>query len=119
MQTFVTDDNVVGSVDAVIFTAPQQGSVNMAAFLINNGTNTLTYHWQTTSDGMNWTEMGTYPSPLYNVLISGQVVNLQVQSPNTQVRLLAMASGGSVITFGLTRFFPRAQGGALPLMGGL
>jgi hypothetical protein len=117
MLTYVDDSNAVPSSDTVMFTMPQQGQVAASMILENQGTNTLTYHFQEFT-GAVWQEMATIGDPLYNTLITGQVTQILVDSAYPQVRCLASASGGSTLGFSVTRAFLRSDGGAIPLLGG-
>jgi hypothetical protein len=118
MQTFVTDEQVVGSTSGVLFTMPQQGTVNANVILSNDGTNTLNYDFQQSPDGVNWTDIQTVGNPLNNSLQPGYQVNVQVVSAYTQVRCIGSASGGSTLGFGIQRYFNRPSGGYCPMLGG-
>lgn len=118
MQTFVTDEQVVGNVLGTLFSLPQQGSVNASVILSNDGVNTLNYDFQQSSDGVTWTDMQSIGSSLNNSLAAGQVVQVLVVSAYTQVRCVGNASGGSTLGFSITRYFNRSSGGACPLIAG-
>ena len=97
---------------------PQQGAVNATVILSNDGTNTLIYDFQQSPDGFTWTDIQGFGNPLNNTLIPGQQVSVLVTSAYTQVRCVGSASGGSVLGFGISRYFNRISGGGCPLIGG-
>jgi hypothetical protein len=118
MQTFVTDEQVVGSTTGTLFLIPQQGSVNANVILSNDGTNIITYDFQQSPDGVNWSDIQTVGSPLNNTLQVATQISLQVTSAYTQVRCIGSASGGSTLGFSVQRYFNRISGGNCPLIGG-
>lgn len=118
MQTFVTDEQVVGSTTGVLFLMPQQGAVSANVILSNDGTNIITYDFQQSPDGFTWSDIQTVGSPLNNTLQVATQISIQVLSAYTQVRCIGSASGGSTLGFSIQRYFNRISGGNCPLIGG-
>lgn len=120
MYTFVQDSQVVGNTTSTLFTIPQQGAVNAGVILSNDGSNILSFDFQASSDGINWADIQSVGNPLNNTLLPGlQTQVLTVVSPYTQVRIIGFASGGSTLSFSITRYFNRPSGGNCPLIGGI
>jgi hypothetical protein len=123
MQINVADINVVAGTDAVIFSFINQGSTDALLFLSNLGDNTITYHFQENVDG-TWTDLSavTGPDPDFdNQVLTGTLVvsetrSIHLKSANPQVRLMALASGGSSLWFQVSRWALRGDGGALPIL---
>ena len=111
-----TDGQVVGESQSVMFTLLQQGPVSALVILKNSGVNTLNYDWQN-FNGISWVDIGAMGSDFNNTLSPNEVVSLQIDSAYPQVQLLANASGGAFLDFSVTRFWNRAAGGALPILG--
>lgn len=119
MYTFVQDSQVVGNTTSTLFAMPQQGVVNAQVVMSNDGANITSFDFQTSSDGVTWTDIQTIGNPLNSTLIPGQQTSVLVQSPYTQVRCVGYASGGSILSFSITRYFNRPSGGNCPLIGGI
>jgi hypothetical protein len=93
----------------------QQGPVSAAMTLKNAGSNTINYHFQQQVSG-TWSDIVTLGNDMNNTLIAAQVRTIMVTSDYPQVRLMANASGGSTLNFGLLRYTDRVSGGQLPLL---
>lgn len=116
MQANVVDLNVVGEIDAVIFSLINQGAISANIFLQNIGENTLNYHFQQLISG-TWTDLVPTPDNYFTgAIMAGQAIGIQLSNSNPQIQLMANASGGSTIWFSVDRLFNRASGGALPLL---
>jgi len=121
MISTVTDTNIVGELDATIFTATQAGPTGMLVVLENSGLNTLNYFFQE-FDGTNWVDLDTLGTDLNNTLTAatiyapGETKNIKLTSTYAQVRLRAYAAGGAELRFSVTRPSTRAPGGQLPLL---
>ena len=111
-----TDGQVVGESQSVMFTLLQQGPVSALLFLKNSGVNTLNYDFQQ-FNGTSWVDLGAIGTDFQSTLMPNQVVDIQLDCTYPQVQLLANASGGAFLDFSVTRFYNRAAGGALPILG--
>jgi len=116
MIIHVTDGQVVGETQSVMFTMIQQGPVSAQIILKNSGVNTLNYDFQQ-FNGTSWVDIGSAGSDFYNTLMAGEVRAIELIVAYPQVQLLANASGGAFLDFSVTRFWNRAAGGALPILG--
>jgi hypothetical protein len=115
MITIITESNVVGEIDATVFSLIQSGPVLAAIVIKNVGSNIMNYRFQS-FDGVNWNDMDQPGTLLNNTLAINQVVSQVVTAAVSQVRLVGNASGGTILDFDVTRYFARADGGALPLL---
>lgn len=115
MNVTVNETNVVGEVEATVFSMIQAGPVSAAIIIKNTGSNIMNYRFQE-YNGTTWADMGAAGTPLNNTLAINQVVSQIVTSTFSQVRLVGNASGGTFLDFDVTRYFARADGGALPLL---
>ena len=118
MQTFVQDTQVVGNSSATLFTLLQQGSVQASVILNCLGSNSISYDFQSSPDGVTWTDIQPIGQPLNNTIVPGQQVQVVVASAYNFVRLIGNASGGSTLDFSVARFFNRPSGGTVPLVSG-
>jgi hypothetical protein len=117
MNTFVQDTQSVGEVESVLFETLQQGTTDMLVTILNRGINTINYRFQTSSDGgSTWEDMGLPGTDVNNTLQSAQVRSFKVASNSSRSRLVGNASGGAILDFSLTRYFPRASGSSVPLI---
>lgn len=112
---FVTDGQTIGETLSTVFSAIQQGPINMAVVLKNSGVNTLNYDFQQYVNGA-WQDIGASGSVFNTTLQPGQVAQIQVVSAYPQVQLIANASGGAFIDFAITRYANRPAGGAIPIL---
>jgi hypothetical protein len=119
MYTFVQDSQVVGNTTGTLFAIPQQGTVNAAVTLSCDGANITSYDFQQSPDGVTWSDIQTIGNPLNNTLLPGQQVSVLITSAYTQVRCIGFASGGSILSFSISRYFNRPSGGNCPLLGGI
>lgn len=115
MQIFISDDQAIGETDAQAFLMLQQGPVSAAMTLKNLGANTINYHFQQQISG-TWSDITTLGTDMNNTLVAAQVRTIMVTSAYPQVRLMANASGGATLNFGLLRYSDRVSGGQLPLL---
>lgn len=115
MQINVTDSQAIGETQATIFTCVQQSLIPTAVFLTNSGSNTINYDFQQ-HNGTSWVDIGAVGSSFNGALIAGQSVAVLVQSSYTQIQLIGNASGGSVLSFSVSRLASRAPGGPLPIL---
>lgn len=115
MQTFVLDTNVVGEIEATIFTMFQTGPVSALLTLRNVGANTLNYALSE-HDGSAWTVLGDSGTDFQTTLTAGQVKAFKVESTYPKVQLQAYASGGAELEFSATRFYTRTAGGSIPIL---
>jgi hypothetical protein len=115
MNVIITESNVVGEVEATIFSMLQGGPISAAIVIKNVGSNIMNYRFQA-YNGTTWADLAQPGTPLNNTLAINQVVSQIVVSTFSQVRLVGNASGGTILDFDVTRFFARADGGALPLL---
>ena len=115
MFTFVTDSNVVGETEAVQFEMLQQGVVSALVQLVNIGSNTINYRF-TKFNGTSWVDTDVIGTDEYNTLTAGQIRHIRLDESEAKVRLVANASGGSVLEFAASRYFNRTNGGQLPLL---
>lgn len=117
MITFVQDRETVQESEGTLFSLIQNSSP-VQLFLRNAGVNTINYRFQDSDDGgTTWTDLDVTGTDLYNTLTAGQTRAIRITSTNTNVRIRANASGGSVLDFSVTRFYTRSSGAALPLLG--
>ena len=112
MITINNDAQVVGEVLSTMFTFGLNGPVSATVFLKNDGVNTINYDFQQNT-GTGWSDIGISGSVYNNTLQPGAVLSLVVVSAYPQVQLLANASGGSYISFSVTRYFSRTSGGPI------
>jgi hypothetical protein len=115
MIVHVSDGQLVGEVQSVMFTVLQSGPVNMMVVIKNSGVNTMNYDFQD-FEGTGWVDLGPFGSVFNNTLSPNQVVTLIVSSPYPQVQLLGNASGGAFLEFAVTRYANRASGGPIPIL---
>ena len=115
MNIYVQDTNAVAETDGTLFSMIQQSPISALVTLQNSGINTLNYHFQQLISGV-WTDMDVPGTPLNNSLMSGQTAAILVPATYPQVQLNGSESGGSVITFSVTRFSNRTSGGSLPIL---
>jgi len=115
MIVTVTDSQLVGETNSVLWSVIQQGPVSMAVVIKNSGINTINYRFQE-FDGNVWTDMGASGTDYYNTLMSGEVKLFKVYSGRPQVRMVGNASGGALLEFSITRYAVRPSGGALPIL---
>ena len=111
----LTDGQVVGETESVLFSMLQQGPVSALVVIKNSGVNTLNYHFQE-YNGTAWSDLGASGSDFYNTLMPGEVKSLKLTSNYPQVQLLSNASGGAFMDFSVTRYWNRAAGGAIPIL---
>ena len=111
----ISEANVVGEVDATLFSMIQQGPISSTMIIKNVGSNVMNYHFQE-FNGTSWNDMDQPGTPLNNSLDLDQVVSQVVSSIYSQVRLLGSASGGTTLEFDVTRYASRASGGPIPLL---
>ena len=126
MNTVVTDTNAVPATGAysgkeIMFQMVAQGPIAAAIIMRNAGANQINYTYQSSSDGgTTWTDMDVIGTDLNGTLATGtpptNVKLIEVSSNQSQVRLIANATGGSTLEFIVTRFFNRAANGPLPLI---
>ena len=115
MIVTVKETQVVGEVDATLFSLIQQGPVKCSVILKNVGSNIMNYHFQSFSGGV-WSDMDVPGTQLNNTLDLNQVLSIVLTSAQSQVRLLGNASGGTMMDFDVVRRAIRADGGAIPLL---
>jgi hypothetical protein len=115
MNVFVQDRNDVGETEAAIVDIHNAGPVICQFELTNDGVNSLNYRFQEYVSG-TWTDMDDSGTDLYNTLLAGESLSINIESAYARVRLVGNASGGTVADFTVTRLYARASGGALPLL---
>lgn len=115
MLTFVDDLQTVGEVSSTVFGAIQQGATNAQFILKNVGVNIISYTFQY-KNGTTWTDIGEEGTVYNSTLAEDEQVSLTISDIPPQIRLIADASGGSVLSFSCTRYFNWTTGGYLPLM---
>lgn len=81
----------------------------------NAGLNTMNYKIQE-FNGTAWVTMGASGSDYYDTLVVDEVKPVVINSSNPRTRIVGNASGGAVLEFTSSRIFPRASGGAAPLL---
>jgi len=119
LYTFVQDSQVVGNTTSTLFAIPQQGAVNAQVVLSNDGANLTAFDFQSSPDGVTWTDIQTIGNPLNGTLNPGLQTSVLISTPYTQVRCIGFASGGSILSFSISRYFNRPSGGNCPLIGGI
>lgn len=115
MIIHTTDSQVVGETQSVLWSALQQGSVNMVLFFKNSGVNTMNYRIQE-FNGTAWTDLGASGSEFYTTLSPNEIKSIKVTSTYPQIQMVGNASGGAFLEFAVTRYFNRASGGAIPIL---
>lgn len=115
MQTFVTDTNVVGESEAVLFSFFQSGPVDAAVTIRNSGANTMNYVFEE-FNGTAWVALGALGTVYQDTLTAGEVVILIIDSAYPQVRMQGDASGGAQLEFAVSRYYARPSGGAIPIL---
>lgn len=115
MNILCTDDQEIGETEATAFTMLQQGPVDALVTLYNAGTNTINYVFEELIDGV-WTDLDVLGTDVNTTLVAGQSRAFKVESDYSQVRMVADASGGSLLNFGVLRWVDRASGGQLPIL---
>lgn len=119
MNVVVTDFQVVGELDSSQFDFTNQGNVSASVILLNAGANAINYHFQQLVSGI-WQDLDQAGTPTNNVIpkVSGETstVSLVLEVANKSVRLMANASGASVLQFTVVRQATRTSGGNLPLV---
>lgn len=115
MHVFVNDRNDVGETEAAIVDIHNAGPVVCQFELTNDGVNSLNYRFQEYVSG-TWADMDDSGTDLYNTLLAGESLSINLESTYSRVRVVGNASGGTVADFTATRIYARASGGALPLL---
>lgn len=115
MFTNVTDFQTVGEVEAKAFGLAQQGATNVFVTLKNDGVNTITYRFQELV-GSTWTDADEAGTDFNDTLAEGEEIAVALVDLAANVRLMAYASGGSVLSFSVARYFNWTSGGFLPLV---
>lgn len=115
MNILLADSQTVGETEATVFEMVQNSPVVALITLTNNGTNTMNYRFQE-KIGTVWTNVSNLGTDQNNTLSAGQVKAISVSSTYPQVRLIGNASGGTVLEFGVLRYFDRPEGGPLPIL---
>jgi hypothetical protein len=115
LNIFVNDQQVIPETEAQIFGFIQSSPVEAVITLQNDGVNTANYRFQE-FNGTAWADLDDLGTDLHNTLSSGQVKLVKVISTYPKVRMVANASGGSVIGFAVTRWFNRVDGADLPIL---
>lgn len=115
MTIHVCDEQVVGETVSTLFTMLQQGPVAALVIIKNAGVNTMNYRFQEWN-GTAWIDLGANGSDYYNTLSENEVKSFKVASAYPQIRMVGNASGGAYLTFDVTRYSERPNGGALPIL---
>jgi predicted ArsR family transcriptional regulator len=115
VHTFVDDIQNIGEVETQAFGAVQQGRTNAFFTLKNEGVNTVSYRFQQRLSGV-WTDVGVSGTDYNNTLTEEETVEVALVDLAPQTRLLASASGGSVLKFAVARYAAWAVGEMIPLM---
>lgn len=115
MNILVTDTQQIGETLVPALSMLQQGPVGALVTMKNSGVNTLNYTWQELVSGV-WTSLGVLGTDFNSTLVAGQSKAIHVSSANSQVRLVANASGGSILEFAVLRWSDRTSGGAIPIL---
>ncbi len=117
MNVSVTDCQSVGETEASLLTLANQGALIGSLVLRNLGANKLNYRFQTKTGDADWVDADESGTALYNTVVAGAAKTLSYTFPSaTKVRIQVSASGGTVVSFSLTRQVARASGGKLPLV---
>ncbi len=117
MQIAITDNQQIGEVDAQAFQLFMQGPVSANVTLNNGGVNPVNYRFQEyVVPGGTWHDLDALGTDLNNTLAAGGTVATAVVSAYNQVRLMANASGGALLTFGTMQRVDRTSGGQLPII---
>jgi hypothetical protein len=118
MNISVTDSQSVGEVSATLFSLFPAANVPFLITLQNVGINIVGFTFQGSNDGgQTWTNIDQQGGPTNNTLVSGQVTPLLVNASYSQLQVVGFANGGSILNFALSRYFARASGGAIPIIG--
>jgi len=116
MFTTVSDTNTIGELSAAAFKTIQQGGItNLQVTLQNLGVNVISYNFQQLN-GASWQDIGEDGTIYQDTLSSGETVNVAINLPFAQIRLMCNASGGSTLGFSVSRYFDWTTGGFLPLI---
>lgn len=115
MYISITDSQIVGEVEATLFSTIQQGPTSMLLILKNSGVNPITYRFQENT-GAAWVDLGASGTDYNTVLAANEVKEMLVASNYAQVRMLGSASGGSNLEVALSRYSERSSGGPFPIL---
>jgi hypothetical protein len=118
MNILLADTQTVGELEDTIFEMTQNSPVSALVTLANRGTaNTMNYRFQQLVAGI-WLDLASLGDldNLNGTLSPGQVKAVLVASAYPQVQLVGNASGGTELEFGVTRYYPRADGAPLPIL---
>lgn len=115
MNIAVSDTQTIGETQSTAFEMLQNSPVVALVTLKNNGTNTMNFIFQE-KIGSSWTDLGILGSDFNNTLSPGQLRTVSVSSSYPQVRMVANASGGTQLEFGVLRYYNRADGGPIPIL---
>lgn len=118
MIIHVSDSQIVGETDDVLFTMIQQSPMAAEIFLTNSGVNTVNYRFQQLLGDGTWEDLEPISpaNDLNSTLVSGQTKAILVTGNYSQCRLMGNASGGAQVDFAVTRFVVRAAKGPLPIL---
>ena len=123
MDIFITDRQQVaetGSIagKSVLFEMFQQGPIAAYVTWENQGVNPVSYKFQQLN-GATWEDLDVEGTTLNGIMPasgSNSKRSAIVTSAYAKIRLLGSASGGSVLSFTVTRKADRADGGPLPIL---
>jgi hypothetical protein len=115
MLTTVSDLQTIGETEAKAFGATQQGRTNAFFTLKNVGVNTISFRFQQYVSAA-WADVGASGTVYNTTLAADAETSISLVDLAPQTRLLAYASGGSVLSFAATRYFNWTAGGYCPLM---
>lgn len=115
MVIHVTDSQIVGETQSVLWSTMQQGPINMLVIIKNSGVNTMNYRFQE-FNGSAWVDLGASGTDFYNTLSPNEVRSFKVLSSYPQVQMVGNASGGAFLEFSVTRYTNRASGGMIPIL---
>lgn len=115
MNVQIVDNETIGETSTQAFQLYQQGPVTALIQMKNIGVNDIVYVFQAYISGV-WTDLGILGTDFNNTLEADAAVNVEIETTAAKVRLMASASGGSTLTFGVLQFMVRTSGGALPLI---
>lgn len=115
MNIHTTDIQTIGETSAQAFQLFQMGPVNALVQMQNVGVNDIAYVFQAYLDG-TWTDIDELGTVANDTLEPEDTVSVPIESDSNQVRVMASASGGSTLTFGILQSMDRVSGGALPVI---
>ena len=115
MFIFIQDRQDIGETEATVVDILNSGPVTAQVELTNDGINSLNYRFQEYVGGV-WADMDDSGTDLYNTLVAGDSLSVNIESSYGRVRIVGNASGGTVADFTISRTYSRSSGGSLPIL---